>query len=245
MTVKLVLAYTGTNYAGWQIQDNAKTVQGELENALQILCGQKVRVHGASRTDAGVHALGQVAHFSPPQKRQHIPWQKALNALLPKDISVLKAEEVNDNFHSRFSAKAKIYSYIFWIEPNFVYPQRLPFVWECGGLDLEAIKEIKDLLVGMHDFGAFMNAGTPVKTTVRAIHWLELNQGFYPQEINLRIKGDGFLKQMVRNIAGLFWLIGKHKVSKDFVFELLENPIRQMWPPTAPAKGLTLEKIFY
>lgn len=244
MRLKLTLAYVGSNYGGWQIQKNAPTIQGELEKALSLLCQAPVRVHGASRTDAGVHALGQVAHFDPP-KDKNLPWQKALNSLLPKDICVLKVEEVAKDFHSRFAAKNKTYSYSFWLEPKYVLPQRYPFVWECGPLDLKAIEEALYLLEGEHDFASFMNTGTPVKSTIRKIFWLKLEPGPFPQELVLKIKGNGFLKQMVRNIAGLIWLLGKTKVDKEFVRKLLEEPKRKMWPPTAPAKGLTLEHIEY
>ncbi|KUJ95641.1 MAG: tRNA pseudouridine synthase A [Desulfonauticus sp. 38_4375] len=245
MRLKLTLAYLGSRYGGWQLQKNVSTIQGEVEKAVSTICQQPIRVHGASRTDAGVHALGQVAHFDPPQDKIAIPWQRALNGLLPKDISVVKVEEVSSDFHSRFSAKNKTYSYSFWLEPEYVLPQRYPFVWECGPLDLPRVEEGISLLQGEHDFASFMNTGTPVKSTIRNLYWLKLEPGPYPQEIILRVKGDGFLKQMVRNIAGLVWLLGKAKVDKDFVRKLLKTPKREMWPPTAPAKGLTLEKIEY
>jgi len=245
MRIKLSIAYQGTNYVGWQLQKNGPTIQGELEKALTQICSRPIRVHACSRTDAGVHALGQVAHFDPPVDKTNLPWQRALNSLLPPDISIVTTELVGPDFHARFSAKAKEYTYTFWLEKNFVYPQRRPFVWECGKLDLELIQKALPILQGEHDFASFMNQGTPVQTTIRKIYWLKLEPGLYPQEIILRIKGNGFLKQMVRNIAGLCWLLGTGKVNLDFVQELLTASKRQLWPPTAPAKGLTLEKIYY
>ncbi|MDQ7032183.1 MAG: tRNA pseudouridine(38-40) synthase TruA [Desulfonauticus sp.] len=245
MRIKLTLAYTGTNYAGWQIQKNSLTIQEVLENVIFKICGQRVRVHGASRTDAGVHALGQVAHFDVPSQVSKVNWQRALNSFLPADISVIQAQEVGTDFHSRFSAKAKIYSYTFWTESRFIYPQRRPFVWPCGPLHPEQLMQISPLLEGEHDFRALMNAGTKVKSTVKTIYWIKFCPGVYPQELVMRIKGSGFLKQMVRNIAGLLWLAGNNKIDANFVQELLASKSRQLWPPTAPAAGLTLEKIFY
>ena len=165
--VKLVLAYVGTGFHGWQIQAGGRTVQGVVEECLARLCSAPIRVHGSGRTDSGVHALGQVAHFDPPAGRSGIPWQRALNSLLPHDVSVVHAEPADDTFHARFSATAKEYSYTLWLEPNFVLPQRMPFVWAVGPLDVKAMKASFRFLVGEHDFAAFCRSRSGATTTRR------------------------------------------------------------------------------
>ena len=243
--IKLTLAYIGTNFCGWQVQKNSPTIQGALEEAIARICQQPIRVHGSGRTDAGVHALGQVAHFDVPDDKAHIPWQKALNSLLPEDISVLKVEFVSDDFHARYSARSKTYTYTFWTEKKYVLPWRKDYVWPVGHLDLDLIKKASNYLLGEHDFKSFMNVGTPVQNTVRTIYKIDFKAGFYPQELIMSVQANGFLKQMVRNIAGLIKCIGKKKFHLQEIKNILHKKDRTLAPATAPARGLCLEKVEY
>ncbi len=245
MRLRLTLAYLGTRFAGWQVQPGQRTVQGCLEEALARLCGRAVRVQGAGRTDAGVHALGQTAHADVDDSRAHIPWRKALNALLPKDVTVLEAGPAPQGFHARFSALAKTYAYSIWTEPAFVLPQRRVFVWPAGPLDLEAMDRAANMLKGTHDFAGFQNVGTEVRSTVRTIHDISRRPGLTPHEILFQIHADGFLKQMVRNIVGCLVAAGRGKVSPETVRSILDDGDRKGAYACAPPQGLTLERVFY
>jgi len=241
--LKLVLAYQGTDFAGWQYQPEGRgrSVQACLEEALSHLAGAPVRAVGASRTDSGVHALHQVAHADVPAARALLPWRRALNALLPRDVAVLTAEAAPPDFHARFDATAKTYAYTLWLEPHFLLPQRRPFAWNTGPLDLVAMDQAARAFTGVHDFAAFQNAGTPVADTVREIHSIERHPGPTPHEAVWRVRGEGFLKQMVRNIVGCLVLAGKGKANAETVRFLLETKNRALAPATAPAWGLCLE----
>ncbi|GFK93858.1 tRNA pseudouridine synthase A [Fundidesulfovibrio magnetotacticus] len=243
LRLKCTLAYQGTDFAGWQYQPEGRgrSVQACLEEALARLAGRPVRAHGASRTDAGVHALHQVAHADVPAARAHLPWRRALNALLPRDMAVLAAEEVSREFHARYDATAKTYAYTFWLEQGFLLPQRRPFVWDAGSLDLDAMDEAAQAFVGSHDFAAFQNAGTPVADTVREVFSITRHPGPTPHEAVFRVRGGGFLKQMVRNIMGCLALAGQGKANAQTVRSLLETKDRTLAPATAPARGLCLE----
>lgn len=241
--IRLTLAYVGTGYAGWQVQGNAPSVQGRLEEALARICNLPVRVHASGRTDAGVHALGQVAHFDPPPERGHIPWRRALNAILPGDVAVVAAEPAPPDFHARFSARAKEYSYTLWTEPGYVLPQRRPFVWPVSGIKLDAMQEAAERLKGVHDYAAFQNVGTPVKSTVRELmRACVTDTGL---EAVWHFRADGFLKQMVRNIMGCLVEVGRGKLSPDRIEGLLKSRDRSLLPATAPPQGLCLEKVWY
>ena len=243
--LKLLLAYTGTRYCGWQIQDNAPTVQGSLEAALKKICIRKIRVHGAGRTDSGVHSLGQVAHCDIPESKSHVAWQKALNALLPKDIAVLSAQYTTNDFHARYSATGKIYSYTLWTEADYILPQCRDFSWSVGPLNLEAMLKARNYFLGQRDFASLQNTGTPVKSTVRTTFSLVPQAGCYPQQIVWRISGDGFLKQMVRNIMGCLVSVGKGKLNIAEIPAILEGLERSQAAATAPAQGLCLGKVLY
>ena len=241
--VRLTLAYVGTGFAGWQVQGNAPTVQGCLEHALARICNLPVRVHASGRTDSGVHALGQVAHFDPPPERGHIPWRRALNAILPGDVAVVAAQTAPPDFHARFSASSKEYSYTLWTEPGYVLPQRRPFVWPVSGIDLDAMQEAADHLMGLHDFAAFQNVGTPVKSTVRELTRAHVTDAGLEKVWHFR--ADGFLKQMVRNIMGCLVEVGRGSPPPDRTPELLAIRNRSLLPATAPPQGLCLEKVTY
>lgn len=245
MRVKLTLAYDGTDFHGWQLQKNSNTIQGVMEQTLEKICSVPIRIHGSGRTDAGTHALGQVAHFDPPPGRSDIPWQKALNSILPTSIRVIKANKTDKDFHARFSCMAKTYSYTLWTESDFLYPQRRNFVWQTGRIDLHLMEQATKHLLGKQDFKSFMNKGTAVNSTYREIFSCSFGPGLYPQELVFKVKADGFLKQMVRNIMGALADIGRKKYPPDYLAWLIRLKKRENAPATAPAKGLCLEKVEY
>jgi len=245
MRVKLTLAYDGTGYHGWQVQKNGLTIQGEVEKALSRICAVNIRVHGSGRTDAGVHALGQVAHFDPPPGLLKVPWHRALNAILPPSIRVLDFTPTDREFHARFSARAKQYSYTLWTQGAFFYPQRRNFVWNTGPLDLKAMQAATTSLTGSHDFNCFMNKGTEITDTIRTVRNILLAPGFTPRETVVWIQADGFLKQMARNIVSALVQVGRKKLSQADLESIIQGRDRALAPATAPARGLCLEHVIY
>lgn len=250
--LRLTLAYVGSRYCGWQIQDKPKpppTIQGELEKVLTRVCGGLVRVHGAGRTDSGVHADGQVAHADIPEAKAPLDWQRIFNTSLPQDISVLETRWVHDTFHSRFDALHKTYTYQLWLNRRWMPPLLRPFAWDCGSLDVDAMQSALPYLLGKHDFRCLQNAGTPIEDTARTIMALELSPelALFPraEALALRVTADGFLKQMVRNMAGLLVAVGRGKFQSDAIPSLLLHGGRPDAPPTAPAQGLTLTSVTY
>ncbi|GAB1408890.1 tRNA pseudouridine synthase A [Desulfovibrionales bacterium] len=243
--IRVTVAYVGTRYHGWQVQKNGTSIQGVLEERLARICASPIRVHGSGRTDAGVHALGQVAHFDVPDHARAIPWQKALNALLPADIAILSATTVQEDFHARFSAISKRYCYTLWTEPDYVLPHRAPFVWPARGIDLEQMDAAARLLCGTHDFSSFQNAGTEVRHAVRTIFSISRAPGHYPGEWVFSFHADGFVKQMVRNIMGLLVQVGQCKLNVQDARRIRDAHDRTQAPPTAPGQGLCLEEVHY
>ena len=243
--IKLTLAYDGTDFRGWQLQPRDRTVQGEIEAALKVIFGEQVRVHGSGRTDSGVHALGQVAHFDCPDGRTGFPWQRSLNAILPWDVRVLAVEERQDDFHARYSARGKTYEYALWHEREFCLPQRSRFVWDCGFLDFPAMEAAAAVLTGEHDFAAFQNTGTEVGSTVRTITEISRQPGVTDRESIWRFSADGFLKQMVRNLMGCLVACGRGRLTPEDVRKILESGDRTLAPATVPAQGLTLVSVDY
>jgi tRNA pseudouridine38-40 synthase len=243
--LKLTLAYLGTRFCGWQVQPEGRTVQGCLEEVVSSMLCRQTRVHGSSRTDAGVHALGQVAHFDIPEGKADIPWQKALNSQLPRDVAVLDVQSVNPEFHARFSPSRKTYSYTLWLEERFVLPQRRPMVWPLRPLDLDAMAQAAGHLLGKQDFAAFQNVGTSVRHTVRTLFDVRFGKGQHPCETTILFTADGFLKQMIRNMVGALVAVGRSVFPPGHVAELLSARDRSLAPETAPARGLCLERIDY
>lgn len=248
MRIKLLLAYDGTDFCGWQHQGGVRTVQSDVEAAIAKVVGQPVHVQAAGRTDSGVHALGQCAHFDIPAHFAHVPWGKALNSLLAPDVRVVSAAVAEPGFHAQFSARSKIYGYTLWHEPSHVNPLRRRFVWSPTppALDVSAMDEAAAVLLGTHDFNAFRNLGTPLgsRGTVRTLMrlWREPGQG--PETV-WRFQANGFLKQMVRNIMGCLVAVGRGKVTPQDVRCILEGRDRSAAPATAPARGLCMERVFY
>lgn len=263
MRLKLLLAYLGSRYSGWQIQEKPNpppTVQGELEAALRVLAGAPVRVFGSGRTDAGVHAHGQVAHCDVPDAKATDArsggardWRHSLNALLPRDIRVLEVTPAPAGFHARKDAKRKTYAYQFWQERSFLPPQLTPYVWNCGQLDISAMRAALPRLLGEHDFAGLQNAGTDVESTRRTLFAASLDAlppcEFYPPHaplLRLTVTADGFLKQMVRNMAGLLVACGQGKIAPEAIPDLLAARDRRAVPSaTAPPQGLALVSVAY
>lgn len=255
----LTLAYDGKAYAGWQWQENAPSIQQTLTLALEKICKEKIVLHGSSRTDAGVHARGHVSHF---QTSCQIPADKlplALNALLPEDIACLHAKEVEDDFHARFDAKAKQYSYYMYLgrqkSPFFSpYAAVLPFAYK-EQLQWEKMKEACEVLKGTHDFLCFQASGAQTKTSIRTLYALEIEEVASPFDeastslqkdfLRIRVCGDGFLYNMVRILAGTLLYVGLGKMSVEDVKALLEHKNRKKAGKTMPPQGLFLDKVFY
>ncbi|MDP8298711.1 MAG: tRNA pseudouridine(38-40) synthase TruA [Candidatus Tantalella remota] len=241
--IKLTISYDGAAYKGWQLQKTGSTVQGKLEKAIKEVFGKEHRLHGAGRTDSGVHAKGQVAHFKTASR---IPVEKispAFNALLPDDIVVKRTEEVADKFHSRFDAKSKLYRY------NILNSrQRDPFeeryTWRVPyKLNLTRMRKEAAELLGRHDFKSFQASDKRERSSVREISTIKLRKK--GKMITLDIEGDGFLYNMVRNIAGTLVDIGRGYLSAGSMKEIIETKDRTKAGPTAPAKGLFLIEVRY
>ncbi len=241
--IKLTIAYDGTNYCGWQIQPNGITVEEVLNKALQKLMGEPILVIGASRTDSGVHAMGNVAVFD---TETTIPPEKiaiALNQRLPDDIVITKSEEVPLDFHPRYCDCSKTYEYHI-INTRIPIPtKRLTNYFVSYDLNIDHMKEAASYLVGEHDFVSFCNVRTDVENTVRTITALDiLTNG---NEITIRITGNGFLYNMVRIIVGTLIRVGRGYYEPVKVKEILEAKDRKAAGVTAPAHGLMLMEIYY
>ncbi len=250
---RLCVAYVGTRYSGWQIQEKPlppPTIQGELEAILSRVTGKAIRVHGSGRTDAGVHADGQVAHVDIPLERAGLDWQYILNRHLPHDISIVDMQPAPADFHARFDARGKRYIYHLWTNQRYVPPRLFPFVWACGSLDTDAIQCAMKYFLGCHDFASFQTAGTDVEGTVRTVRHLAFTSRATlfsdAALLAIEVEADGFLKQMVRNIVGALVAVGQGKFSPEALPALLEARDRRLLPSaTAPAQGLTLHQVFY
>lgn len=242
-TIKLVLEYDGTNYAGWQVQPGQDTIQGRLEAALKTLTGEDLRVVASGRTDAGVHALGQVAHFRTESSMKADEFQKALNSLLPRDIAVKEAVEEAEDFHARYSAKRKLYRYvILQVESRSAFSHR--YDWDIGyDLDVPTMVRGAQYLLGTHDFSAFRAASCTAKNPVKTIYRLEVHQR--GDDIVFLIEADGFLKHMVRTIVGTLAEVGRGYIRPKTVKSILESRDRSQAGPTAPPQGLFLLEVTY
>ena len=240
---KITIEYRGKNYCGWQKQNGQLSIQGELEKAAKHVFSQDIEIIGAGRTDAGVHAEGQVAHFCVDTK---IPIEKialALNAYLPADIAVKKAELVPADFHARYSAKGKKYVYIIYnsgIRPA-LFKDFAAFI--PVKLNADLMKEAASAFLGTHDFIGFASAGFSTKTTVRTINSLNIYaSGDY---IMLAVEGNGFLYNQVRIIAGTLIEVGKGKIPPENMEGIIKSKKRELAGPTAPAEGLFLNEVIY
>lgn len=241
--VKLTVAYDGSNYCGWQIQPNGITVQEVLNQCLSEFTGEKIETIGASRTDAGVHALGNVAVFDTEMRMPGDKFSFALNQRLPEDIRIQKSEEVDADFHPRYVKSRKTYEYRI-LNRRFPIPtERFYSHFTYIPLDIEKMREAADYLVGEHDFKSFCGTGAQVKTTVRTVKEIQIEKD--EDKITIRITGEGFLYNMVRIIAGTLMDIGGGLYPPEKMQEILEAKDRKKAGPTAPARGLTLMEIQY
>jgi tRNA pseudouridine38-40 synthase len=242
---QLILAYDGRGYAGWQRQQGFTTVQQRVEDALTTICGELVPLHGAGRTDAGVHALRQSAHVRLVRPMPAARLAQALNGNLPPDIRVLAAHPASPEFHARFSAIGKRYAYRFVIGPIPPVHYRGLFHWERRPLDLEAMRAAAALLRGTHDFASFAtNPGYQRRRgTVRCVRHLHLCRR--PHGLDLVIQGDGFLYNMVRAIAGLLRDVGRGRIAVAQVQDILAARDRRAASANLPAYGLYLVRVLY
>ena len=241
--IKLVVAYDGTNYCGWQVQPNDITVEGVLNEKLTELLGESIEVIGASRTDSGVHAFGNVAVFD---TNARIPGEKmkyALNQRLPEDIRIQESEEVNSDFHPRYCNSQKTYEYCILNRSMELPTKRLYAHYTYRKLNVEAMKEAAEYIIGEHDFKCFCSAGSQVKETVRTVYSLTVTKE--EDVIKIRITGSGFLYNMVRIIAGTLMEVGAGIKKPEDIKEIIESKDRSNAGPTAPARGLFLVRIAY
>lgn len=248
--IKLLLAFDGTGYAGWQKQKSERTIQGVIEDGLRIMTGEHPRLHGAGRTDAGVHALGMVANF---ETGSDIPCQglvKGLNSLLPGDIRILAAAGVTADFHARRSARAKTYWYNLTNGPVQMPTERLYWTHIFPELDFTAMKAGLAHLTGTHDFSSFEGSGSrdPESSGRGAVRTIieagidKIGAGNYHRFV---ITGDGFLRHMVRNIVGTLLEVGQGRLMPSQVAAILAAGDRSTAGPTAPARGLFLKEVHY
>ena len=241
--IHLTVEYDGTNYAGWQRQANALAVQQVIEEALTKLTGARVVLHGASRTDAGVHALGQSAHFDTVSRIPADKFSYAVNTLLPPDIRVRASREAAPDFHARFSAKGKRYRYLFYDDRHAGALNRLTHAHSIYPLDEARMQAEADALIGVHDFAAFAASGSVVKDTVRAIWRAEVTRRGH--DVEFTVEGSGFLYNMVRIIAGTLRDVGSGKLAPGALIRAIDTGDRLDLGITAPAHGLTLMEVFY
>ena len=241
--ILLTVSYDGTAYVGWQYQDNGPSIQDEIEKALQKALGTFVRVTGASRTDAGVHALGQRAHFDtcssiPPEKYPFV-----LNRYLPEDIRVTEARQVPEDFHARFQAVGKMYTYRIHNAPHASAILRNCTAHVPVQLDEEAMRRCAQPLIGTHDFIAFCAAGGQAKTSVRTIDFFDVQR--QDTEVTLRVHGNGFLYNMCRAMVGTMVYASYGKLSPEEIPDLLAKGDRRLTGPTMPPQGLYLNRVWY
>jgi tRNA pseudouridine38-40 synthase len=242
---RFTLEYDGAGFAGWQAQAGGqRTVQGEFEAAIERVTGQRLRVVAAGRTDAGVHALGQVASARIQTELPPAVLQRALNRSMPADLAVVAAGRAADDFHARYSAVGKLYCYRVW-NAEARSPLRSARAHRVARkLDVRAMSKAAEAFVGCHDFAALQAAGSEVESTVRTLKRLEVEQE-RPGELVFWLEADGFLRHMVRNLVGTLLEVGSGRRSIESMTELLACGDRRRAGPTAPAVGLTLVQVFY
>jgi tRNA pseudouridine38-40 synthase len=242
-TLKLVLEYDGFDYCGWQVQSAAPTIQGIVEAALGKLLGERVRVSGAGRTDAKVHALGQVASVRCTSEISVTALQRALNSLLPRDVVIHDVQDVPSDFHARFSALGKVYAYRILNRPVRA-PLRLRYTWHIPQpLDVTGMSVAGTHLHGTHDFASFRAAGSEVKTTERTL--TELTVTSNGDEIVFSCTANGFLRHMVRNIVGTLVEVGRGARLPADIKRILDGRNRRLAGATAPPQGLYLVRVLY
>ena len=241
--IKLTIEYEGTNYGGWQSQDSIVTIQETIENALKTLTKEEIKLNGSGRTDAKVHALGQVANFKTMSNIPGERYKYALRHLLPEDIVIVESEEVNMDFHARFSAKKKRYRYRVYngerpkaLYRNFSYHVPYP-------IDMDKMIRASKDLIGTHDFICFMASKSVVKSTIRTIYSIDISKE--NDIIEFVIEGNSFLRNMIRIIVGTLLTIGLGRLDENAIPDIINGKDREKAGRTAPAQGLFLEKVYY
>ncbi|HEX8491509.1 MAG TPA: tRNA pseudouridine(38-40) synthase TruA [Pyrinomonadaceae bacterium] len=249
MNFKLTLQYDGTDFHGWQMQGEQRTVQGELTRVLSLLDGRDVVVHGSGRTDAGVHAEGQVASVQLLREIEPERLRAAINGNLSRDLRVISAEAVADDFHARFSARGKTYLYRI-VNAPVISPFHVRYAHhEALPLDCERMREAAPLFLGEHDWTSFSSAQTEAQSRVRTVTELSLIEKFDESScarlIEIRASADGFLRYMVRSIAGALLAVGRGRLALPDVARAIDGGERPLSVVTAPAHGLTLLRVHY
>jgi tRNA pseudouridine38-40 synthase len=242
--IKLTIQFDGTQYHGWQTQSRDRTVQQTVQDVLSQILNSPIKLHGSGRTDAGVHALGQVANFLTDSDMDLKRLMKSVNSLLPQDIVVRKAEEVEPDFHARFSATSRLYWYLIW---NF--PESSPFYcrysWHImQPLDVPSMREAAQCLKGVNDFSSFQGADREDVKPVREVKAVRFKKA-HRHMLIFEIQANAFLKHMVRNIVGTLAEVGKGKLTADEFRRVLEKRDRGLAGATAPAHGLFLKEVRY
>jgi tRNA pseudouridine38-40 synthase len=242
---RLTLEYDGRDFAGWQIQAGGqRTVQGTLEEALRRVTGEAVRATGAGRTDAGVHAEAQVVSVALETTLSPERLRRALNGVLPPDLAVRGCDPAPPGFHARYRARSKLYRYRIWNGESRSPLREARWVWVPSALDLGAMRRGASALLGTHDFAAFQAAGSPVRSSVRTLHRLDV-EGQPRGEIEVWVEGDGFLRHMVRILAGTLLEVGLGRRDAAGLSAVLAARDRHRAGRTAPARGLALVRISY
>ncbi len=242
--IALTVEYDGTNLCGWQRQDNGPTVQGHIETVLSQILNGPIRVWGASRTDSGVHARGQVCHFDTTRPISVEGIVRGLNSLLPTTIAIANGRETNADFHARFSSRGKDYRYLIWNRPQRA-PRLATRVWHIRRpLELGPMMSAANRLVGEHDFSAFRATGCSAKTANRAIYGIAIG-GRSGGLIAIDVRGNAFLRNMVRIVVGTLADVGTGRLTTENISAILESKDRTQAGQTAPAAGLSLIRVHY
>ncbi len=243
MRILLTVSYDGTDFNGYQVQPNGRTVEETLNDAIFRLTGERVKSIASGRTDSGVHALCQKVHFDTNSNIPPKNFAFALNSILPSDVKILKSERVGDNFNARYSAKKKTYRYSFYIGA-FEEPMQSRYKTLINSApDVSLMKKGAKIIEGEHDFKCFLASGSSVKDTVRTVYSIKITKK--GKFIDVYVTGNGFLYNMVRIIAGALIAIGDRKMTEDELKEVLASGNRTNKIKTMPSKGLTLYKVYY
>ncbi len=241
--IKITIAYSGVHFAGWQRQSSKRTVQGEIENALSNLFRQDIKIDGAGRTDAGVHAYGQVATFNVDTTMPFDRFYTLINRRMPEDISITDVEIVDNSFHARYSSKAKRYAYKIYhgVNKNPIYSDF--YLYNKQKLNVDVMKLAANFLIGKKDFKSFMASGSSIKNTIREIYSIDF---FEDNEfLTIEFYGDGFLYNMVRIMVGLMLDVESGKIKLKDILQIIESKDRNLLKNTARANGLYLMEVYY
>jgi tRNA pseudouridine38-40 synthase len=241
--IKIIIEYDGTNYCGWQRQNNVITIQEKVEKAIEMLTGEETKITGSSRTDSGVHAKGYTGNFYTNSKIPVGKFTGAINSKLPIDIVILHSFEVSNEFHSRYNSTGKLYSYSILNRPELVALGRNYIYHHKRILDIDAMNLATKYFIGRHDFSAFKNLGSSVKTSVRTITRLDIVKN--EDTIKIYIAADGFLYNMARIIVGALIRVGEGKIKPSEIKNIIGSKDRSKAGKSAPSCGLCLEEVFY